>query len=297
VPASFVALSPFFSLRGPTHYVMEPDPENRLNPEDELKDENELLKLKLELEHGMKHNDTSSLSPEVENEWLNYVYAFEQQYKDAKRIKVFDALGRPAYKKADDLKPGEVAKELDRLLSIMGKKGIALDYLDGYDEAVIYQFITDELFNQEVDDISIPGMVNHFIYEEFHPNHAHDMERYVREFAEKLYSKKWNPEYDTLNFSSQVRFNGNTYDKAGISSIIEAFQEAHLLLQLEKFELEELNFDKDKGYGNLKVRIAWTASSPDGVSHQKGYGLLNFSYDNELGYWDISEFQMPGLGG
>lgn len=276
---------------------MELDPENQLNPEDELKAENGLLKLKLELEHGMKHNDTSSLKPEVEIEWLNYVYAFEQQYKDAKRIKVFDKLDRPDYKKVDDLKPGEIAREVERLLSMMGKKGIALDYLNVYDDAVIYRFITDELFSQEVDDISIPGMVHHFIYEEFHPNHAYDMERYVREFAEKLYSKSWNPEYDTLCFSKEVLFNGNTYDKAGISSLVAVFQEAHQSLQLNQFELEELNFDIDKGYGKLKAWIAWIASTPDGIEHQKGYGLVNFIYDNELGYWDIHEFQMPGLRG
>ncbi len=43
------------------------EPEDQLNPEEQLKAENALLKLKLELEHDMKQADTSSLSTEVES--------------------------------------------------------------------------------------------------------------------------------------------------------------------------------------------------------------------------------------
>ena len=45
-------------------------------PEEELKADNELLKIKLELEHGMQHSD-SNLPPEIENQWLNNIYNYE----------------------------------------------------------------------------------------------------------------------------------------------------------------------------------------------------------------------------
>jgi len=43
-----------------------------------------------------------------------------------------------------------------------------------YAPSVIYKFITEELFDHEMDDIMLPGFVHHFIYEEFHPNHEYD---------------------------------------------------------------------------------------------------------------------------
>src|SRR3990170_2446062 len=138
---------------------METNHENLHNHEGDLKFENELLKLKLEVEHGMTQEDTSSLTPEIENRWLNQIYSFEQQYKDAKRIKVYDALARPVVKKLEELLPEEVPGALDKLLTLMEERGIALDCSCKYDEAIIYRFIIEELFNCEVDDISIPGMV------------------------------------------------------------------------------------------------------------------------------------------
>ena len=42
-------------------------PEDQLNPDEQGKAENEILKLKLELEHGMKQSDTFALSAEIEN--------------------------------------------------------------------------------------------------------------------------------------------------------------------------------------------------------------------------------------
>src|SRR6266850_4078323 len=102
---------------------------------DELKAENELLKLKLELEYGMEGNDTSVLQPAIENEWLNHIYSFEKQYKDAGRIKVYDFLGRPAFKKAEELKPEEIGAELDRIQSVMEEKKMTLDCSCDYDKA------------------------------------------------------------------------------------------------------------------------------------------------------------------
>ena len=68
---------------------MDKQKDPQITPDDLLKAENAFLKLKLGLEHGMQMEETSTLSPEIENQWLKSVYAFEQQYKDAKRIKLY----------------------------------------------------------------------------------------------------------------------------------------------------------------------------------------------------------------
>jgi hypothetical protein len=144
------------------------DEMENINPQDELKAENELLKIKLELEHGMTHSE-SKLSPEMENEWLNYINNFEQRHKDCKRVTVYEFIGKPEFKKPEDLKDEEVEAELDRWLGLMDEKGVSLDVLAEYPPRVIYQFITGELFEHETDDIHIEGMKTWFIYEDFYP--------------------------------------------------------------------------------------------------------------------------------
>lgn len=46
----------------------------------------------------------------------------------------------------------------------------ALDFLCDVDDAEAYRFITEELMDEEIDDIRIEGLRHCFIYEEFHPN-------------------------------------------------------------------------------------------------------------------------------
>jgi len=269
------------------------EPENLLNPEEQLKAENALLKLKLELEHGMKQADTSSLSAEVENSWLNNIYNFEQQYKNAKRIKVYDAIGRPAFKKLAELSGEAVSDALKGILSVMEKKGVELGFCCPYDDALIYKFITEELFDHEMDDMSVAGMITHFIYEEFHPNHDYDLRRYAKEFLENLLSRKWNQEFDGSSLNKKVLYKGKEYDNEEIAIIILGFQEDRTF-QLEDVKIEQVSFDVEKGEGKVQAHLAYRAYSQGKNQHHQGDSVINFKHD--FGYWYIQGFQLPGFG-
>ena len=56
-----------------------------MNEEENLRTENEFLKMKLMLEHGgqfgeLDEDGNTDLPPEIENEFLNSVMAFEKQF-------------------------------------------------------------------------------------------------------------------------------------------------------------------------------------------------------------------------
>lgn len=78
--------------------MKEKDKVSGLTGRENLKTENELLKIKLTAEFGMK-DMKSDLPDELENEWLNYIYDFEKLHKDAKEISVYERLGNPECKK------------------------------------------------------------------------------------------------------------------------------------------------------------------------------------------------------
>src|SRR5882724_9508754 len=56
----------------------------RLTKQEALHADNEIMKLKLEMEFGahIQKADDSKLPAEVENDWLNSVYEFEKQYQE-----------------------------------------------------------------------------------------------------------------------------------------------------------------------------------------------------------------------
>lgn len=112
--------------------------------EDELRAENEVLKLKLEIEHGM-NGFGSVLNPEQENQWLKSVYEFENLLIEAKDITLHELIGRPPLKRWYTLKPEKVQRELQKILGLLEKNGITLQRLRDYDEITFYRAITEEL--------------------------------------------------------------------------------------------------------------------------------------------------------
>ncbi len=265
--------------------------EEKQNPEDKLSAENELLRLKLELEHGMQANETS-LPPDAENQWLNYIYNFEQQYKDAKRAKVYDLIGRPDFKKAEDLEEGDIEMELERLVEILNSQSIALDVICDYPVSVIYKFLTEELFEYETDDMSIPGMVTHFTYEEFHPNHAYDLERHSRDYAESIFSKKWNNEFSFFIASKIIEFNGKTFPKEVLSDKISAFQELHKNITLHDFTVKDLQFSLDdlKAVVETELKILFEFENGEPTEQIQS---AKFYYQGE--YWEFYRLELKGL--
>ncbi len=264
----------------------------QVSAKEEIRVENELLNLKLEVEYGMLASNLSANPPALENQWLNNVYNFEQRYKAARRIRVYDFLGRPAFKKMDELRPEEIGAELHRIQSIMERKGIALDCSCDHDDALIYRFVTEELFVHEIDDVSTENMVMHFIYEEFHPNHDLDLGRYANELIEIVFRKKWD-RFDSHCFAGRVEFKGCVYDNEGIAGIIQAFQEAHDSFSVEQFEIQDVKFELAKEHAEVEGRIRYRAK---GNGNRYFDGTCRITFCLQWGYWYIDGFKLPGFG-
>ncbi len=269
--------------------------EDGLDPHEALRASTALLRLKLELEHNMVISETSGLSPEVENKWLSNIYDFEKQYKDAKIVKVYDLLEKPAFPKWDSISKGQLQDELKRLRGLMKEKHIELDCCCEYDDTVIYRFITEELFDHETDTVFLAGMTHHFIYEEFHPNHDYDLRRHVTDFIECLLSRQWDEEYDVYKLSKVILFNGKEHSASVISAMIKIFQGAHSFFEIEKIEIESVTIEIEKSRARAEAQLTYVGHPNEGSSRVvNGYCVINFVYDSSE--WDISGFEFPGLG-
>ncbi|HET9488003.1 MAG TPA: hypothetical protein VFO54_11225 [Chryseosolibacter sp.] len=265
-----------------------------LSRSDNLQAENSLLKLKLRLEYGMQMDDTSSLSPEVENQWLKSVYAFEQQFKNARRISVYDYIGRPDFSNWDALTPDETRKELLRIQTIMEQNDVQLTCLCEYDDAIIYRFVTEELFQHEMDDMRVAGMTCHFTYEEFHPNHDYDLRNYTHDFLKAIFSRPWHEEFDIIHLTRKVSFCGKEYDRQSISDIITTFQEVHANLEIEKLDIKAVVMNEEVTRAVVHSSLSWSGKMKQGTTVRfEGAGSFHFVRDDD--YWQIVNFEIPGF--
>jgi len=273
---------------------MENLPKNEFESDDDLKASTELIRLKLEMDFNMKISDTSQLSPEVENKWLANIYKFEEQYKNSKPVKVVELLGRPDFKKCDELTEVQIHEELGRVRSLLEEKHIALDCCCEYNDRTIYKFITEELFDHETDNFFVEGMTWHFIYEEFHPNHTYDLNRHATQFIDTLLTRKWDEDYDVYKLSKVIALKGNELTQSTISAMILAFQGAHNFFEVEEIKIEDVFVDLNNKIGRVNATIHYVAyPRQDTPRIFKGGGVIHFAYDSTD--WDICGFEIPGF--
>ncbi len=139
-------------------------------------------------------------------------------------------------------------------------------------------------------------MVQHFIYEEFHPNHDYDLRRNTNDFVEKLLVKKWDEEYDKFSLCEEILFKGKKFKRSAISSMIIAFQEAYKSFEIGNVQIKNVAFDLSTKAGKVVADIAYVGYV-DGTGSRSFVGqcMIDFAYDQGYPDWSICGFEFPGF--
>jgi hypothetical protein len=264
--------------------------------DDELRARNEILKMKLQLEHGMQSYECDGLSPELEHQWLKYIYRHEQLHQNCGRVSVYDYVSRPPFTAFENLEREQVTAELERLLAVMRIHGVQLDCICEYDDAVIYRFLTTELFAEEMDNIHMPGLVNHFTYEDFHMNNHYEIERIGVDLIKSIYNHEWRGEYDSIWVGPAVKCNGVDHDFHGFSSAITGFQQRHSFLEVRELNINEVSVDEVNGRGQLNASLSYMSQLQSEQQRiLKGECSISYRKDTGSGHWHIVDISMPGI--
>lgn len=252
-------------------------------PKLDIRQENEFKKMKMNLEHGAIFPDDLSkqLPPEIEGQFLDSIINFEKAFRNAKQISVYDKIGRPDFVPENVLNDQEVKDSLEKVESILHKNGLNLDVLADYDdqERLIYKFITEELFNLEVDDIRIAGFNTNFIYEEFHQNHRYDLERDTLDFL-KMFLNKKSDFYDKYHSKDA----SNHIELKNFRSLFKKFK-------LKLFEINEIVFDEQNAKTTFNIDFWGKMDGNKNKIFYSGEGTMTFELKN--GYWNVVEVKLP----
>ncbi|MEO8415138.1 MAG: hypothetical protein ABI472_15830 [Ginsengibacter sp.] len=206
---------------------------NKKDDDENLKNENGFLKMKLMLEHGAEFGNVPTekeLPVTVENEFLNYVMAYEKQAAERKMIKVFDRLERPThFKPVNEITDEEIDSAWDDLDSYLNKYHIDLAVCSpNISNRDLYRFATEELFKYEMNDIFIPGGITCFTYYEFHPDHIYDNTRTALEDCIQCILKKTAFSWMPMLKKEDLRINDHyPLSEKEYINIVKRFKEAY----------------------------------------------------------------------
>jgi hypothetical protein len=248
-----------------------------------IEEENEFKRMKLSLEHDaiFPENIKSNLPPEIEGQFLDYVMNFEEQYKNVKRITVYEKIEQPDFKLQNQLNDEEIELELEKIETIMKNHNITLDVICDYDNEtrLIYTFITEELFNHEIDDLTIPGMITHFTYEEFHPNNEYDIENTCIDFIKMFLNKKddFYEEFHSKDAKNHEALNN--------------FRSLFKKFKIKYYKFGEIVINDDKANATFSIDFWGKINDSVDKIHYSGNGEMTFIH--EYGFWYVQNVNLP----
>jgi hypothetical protein len=268
-----------------------------LNAEEKLKAENDFLKMKLMLERGgqFESAETGSLPPEVENQFLNQVMAFEQQFENRKFVKIYDKVGRPQqFKPVAEIPDAEIDQAWKELDDYLEGHGISVDVCSPQvPTRELYRFVIEELFEHETDDINLPGWSTHFIYDEFHQDPIYENSRMVKEdLLGDIFSRR-----DLFNRHHYVAdgfsFNGQHYpDFDKFAEKINRFKSLFEEVELESSSIDHCDL-QDK---ECRVIGQYKAISKSGADELHYGGIVKVDLiADDSGYWDFKAIDIEGF--
>jgi hypothetical protein len=267
------------------------------DPEENLRMENELLRLKLQAELGGQSFTSGKLGPEIENEFLKNVMAFEQNWANSKSSKVYDLLGKPGFKKCDDLNDSEIEEELEKITDLLAKKNMEVYFGDDdeYDSRTRYHFITEELFDHETTFAPMPGMTTHFDYEEFHPNHKTDIQRRAEEFLSEWFKQSLNEK--SWELADQfILPDRKILSRAEVAMRLKNIFDAYTVFIDEKYKIIDVGFELEgyTGLGHAEGVVKYDAVLENGESVRIS-GPFKLYMTLETGWWSIFHIVFPGF--
>lgn len=252
-------------------------------PEISIEDDNKFKRIKIELEHGGFFGAVNTdIPPEVESMFLDNIIQFEAQNKNAKQIAIYEKIGKPSWTKSEDLSPEKVVDELKRFYTLLEEHNIFLEVIYDYENetALLYDFITLEFFAIETMDISIPGMMTNYIYEEFHPNQYEDL-------------KKESSAFWTDYFAN----NSERFDEFTLGDLLnseEMIDFRYSFLSFKKIEINvlEVDFSIEKEQATTKVQLNFEAV----IDNQSTIifnceSIMDFIYQRD--FWYLQKVELP----
>lgn len=272
---------------------------NHLSDEEKLKAENEFLKMKLMLEQGAQFGTMqadSELPAGIENEFLNYIMAYEKQAVERKMIKIFDKIERPNhFKPVNEIPDDEIENAWNNLDEYLRKYSIELSVCSpNISDRELYRFTTEELFNHEMNDMNVPGMMSCFTYDEFYPDYKYDNTRHAVEDCIEVILKKKHFDWMPLLKKENLRINDHyPVSEKEYINLINRFKDAYEDIQLQEMNDPVCTIEGNSCYVKGNYDITLTFSSEEIFIN--GEWMVEYEFDEDFGFWEIANVQVEGI--
>jgi len=221
----------------------------------------------------------STETNKLEAKFQDFVDQFDHSFETCGMTTVFEKLGKPEYRKNEDIPDSEISQELERVMKLMYKHNLSADSICGITDREFYRFITEDVFSCEVEDFWVDGLMSNFIYEEFYPNDKHDIEEIATHFIRSFLNR------DIGFFSSYLSMEAQEND--WFYTFTDTFSKTDLL----SFKIIENNIQNKESL--VDFYIHFTAEIEDSNKLQTYEGSGSLKLISHHGSWNIQSLKLP----
>jgi hypothetical protein len=266
------------------------------DPEENLRMQNDFLKMKMMAESGAFFGGEGGLPPEIENQFLKNVMEFEKANAESKSETIFQILGKPNFEDEKNLNEEKFKIQFSRLQKLLKKHSINIEFERERDNRFKYNFITKELFEHQTPFMPAKGMTTYFSYEEFHPDHELQISGMTKRFLNDFFERSLDAETYYIN-NELIEPDGNILSREELIKRFYSLYEVAAKFENTLFNIENIQFElkeeDETGMGFSEGSVNYDMIFRDGSRHEiKGPFKIYFA--REWDCWGICFFYLAG---
>jgi hypothetical protein len=266
--------------------------------EENLRMQNDFLKMKMMAESGAFFGGEGDLPPEIENQFLKNVMEFEKANENGESRTIYDIFGQPEFADEKNMDDEKFDVEFSRLNLLLEDFGMQVDFKRERDNRFKYNFITGELFKHETTFAPVKGIITGFLYEEFHPDHELEITELTHRFLGDFFER--NLDTDSYYIDDQIiEPDGNLLPKEAIIKrfqsmyeVIPEFENTSFDIENQDFELQE-NEEEFTGMGFSEGTIHYDLIFANG-ERKTIHGPFKIYFSMRWDWWSICFFYLAG---
>jgi hypothetical protein len=268
--------------------------------QEQLRIENEILRIKLQVELGGIIEDlggNENIPIEVENMFLQNILDFEHQFEQAETLPILYILGNPTFKEANELNEFGLKSALNSFNKMMMEHHLQLNFNTEYSNRQKYTFITEEFLYHRIVDVKVDGLITHFSYEDFHPNHHNAIEDKAASFISHWFDRNFH-EYNNELADELMLQNGLIIPKStvikkfdNIFAAYKSFDNCEYAITNIEFEIDDETL-KGNGFAEGAIHHQATLENYEQIIVE-GKFKLSMQWIN--GEWKINFFSWPNF--
>lgn len=263
-----------------------------LSPEDELRAENEIKALDLELQFDAKTFISDDAPPELVQAFLKNVQQNEADFKNAPMISIYKFIGSPKYAPIDLLETDEqFEREIERIVTLLFSKRVLIDRPEFLRPIGYYRFLVNDVFPHQMRNYTGETIMHNFAYHEFHQDGPEFIGFHAQAVIEDILDL--DNEFTGQWIAETCRSDQEMVPKATIVKKIKALRKKYQEIIPVAFQPEGIEPTETAMYFMFLVR--WEGIPADGSPKEtfEGMGICQMTMKERQ--WEVEGIQMPGF--